>query len=101
MGKREDLAPDHARDIDDVERAVARHAGIDGLLVETEPAEMLHRAHADRDRTRMLLHYRQRLDQQAPHAAPGEIEREGEADRSGAGNQDGCSLHAVQLITPG
>ena len=79
---------DQRRDDEHVHRRIAREAGVADFFRQPEPAINLHGAgvaalHLGQELRRVLL-----LDQDAAHATPAEVDRERQADRAGADNDD-------------
>ena len=84
-----DLVAGQAGDEHVVERKVAREAPVLHLLGDAPAAAELDRADAGREHLCVDDLAVALLDQRARHAAPAEIEREREADRSAADDEDG------------
>ena len=88
-GDAADLVAGQAGDEHVVERKVARKAPVLDLVRNAPAAAELDRANAGREHLCVDDFAVALLDQRARHAAPAEIEREREADRSAADDKDG------------
>jgi len=89
-----------ARDIQDIGRMVARQSSGAKLVSASEAPKMLHRARVGSVAFRIgRLGGDALLEEQARHAAPSEIHREGESDRPSARDDYRNFVHRLQVVS--
>jgi hypothetical protein len=82
------LVAGEAREVGDVGRVIGRKAERPHLVGEAEPAEVLHRPRLRGVGLRVERRSRFRVDEQAAHATTAELDRQHQAARPAAGDQD-------------